>query len=318
MTPSTTAAPIAANTDNTGHTDNIATVAQLRAGGLSERAIATRCRPGGPWRRLLPGVVLLAATEPTRRQLLRAASCHYGREGVLTGVDALMAHGLDLPRPRRIHVLVPSYRRTLPPEFVLLERTRRPPDPVSVHGLPFAPPARAALDAARRTDDPDLLHDLLTLPVLEGLCDLDQLRAELDAGNQRGSSAVRSELRRLAQNRDSYVHGMARRLLLRSPLPPPRWNTTVCDLRGRPIGFVDAWWDELGLGWQLIRPAAEESHGRLGHLALTAAGVVVLRTSVERLRDAPGDVVRELASAFRTASQRPRPQVQCEVPGVAA
>ncbi|WP_210770621.1 hypothetical protein [Qaidamihabitans albus] len=284
---------------------------------MSDRAIATRCRPGGPWRRLLPGVVMLAPGEPTRRQLLRAATSHYGSEGVLTGIDALVAHGLDLPSPRTVHVLVPAYRRILPPDFVLLERTARPPEPTLIRGLPFAPAARAALDAARRENDPDRLRDLLTLPVYYGLCSLDQLRAELEAGNQRGSAAVRAELRRLATNSDTYVHGAARQLVLRSPLPPPRWGATVCDLRGRSIGAVDAWWDELGMGWQFGTPAEGET-GRLTHLALTAAGVVLLRTSPQRLRSDGENVIRELARAFRTAALRPRPPVQCDVPGVAA
>lgn len=297
--------------------DNILTNTQLRAAGFSERAVATRCRPGGPWRRLLPGVVLLAGTEPTRRQLLRAIALHYGGEGVLTGIDALTAHGLDLRPSRTVHVLVPSFRRRLPPDSVLLERTTRPPEPVLIHGLPFAPPERAVIDAARREADPDRLRDLLTLPLYEGLCSLARLRTELDAGNQRGSSAVRAELRTLATRRGAYVIGAARRLVLRSPLPPPRWNTTVCDLRGRPIGPVDGWWDDVGFGWQLVRPD-DERHGQLGHLALTAAGVVLVRTDTERLRSDADNVMRELASAFHTAALRPRPRVQCDVHGAAA
>jgi hypothetical protein len=34
------------------------------------------------------------------------------------------------------------------------------------------------------------------------------------------------------------------------PPPPPVWNVRVCDRRGRPIGMVNAWWDEVALGWR--------------------------------------------------------------------
>ncbi|WP_091810784.1 type IV toxin-antitoxin system AbiEi family antitoxin domain-containing protein [Prauserella marina] len=294
--------------------DNIISVTELRAGGLSERAITARCRPEGPWRRLLPGIVLTAPGEPTRRQMERAATAYLRGDGVISGVDALVAHGLDLPRPPTVHVLVPARRRVLPPEFLLLERTSRPPDPVWIDGLPYAPPERAALDAARREHDPDLLRDLLTLPVYYGLCTLDQLGDELDAGNQRGSSAVRAELRNIGEQADTGVHGMARQTLTEAPLPPPRWNITVCDRLGKPIGQVDAWWDEVGMGWQLS-PADEKPDTRL---ALTAAGVIVVRTSAHRLRTERRTVILELTSAFSRATIRPRPHVRCEIAETAA
>lgn len=291
--------------------DNVAAVSELRAWGLPKTTIAKRCRPGGPWRRLAPGVVLLHDGEPTRRQLLRGAVTYLRPDGVVTGVDALNAYGLELISPRRVHVLVPTHRRVQPPPFVLLERTSRPPDPVFVGGVPLAPPTRATLDAARRQHHPDVLRALLTLSIYHGLCTLDQLRAELDAGNQRGSAPVRKQLELLNRTRDTYMHGVARQLLTRSPLPPPRWNTTICDLRGRPLGTVDAWWDEIAMGWQFSSPLdADGTH--LAHLSLVAAGVVLVRSSPEAVR-ADGDaVLRELARAFRTAACRTRPRVRCE------
>lgn len=313
MTSTTSTAHAA--TDTTDDTDNIVAVSALRARGILDTTITKRCRPGGPWRRLAPGVVMLASGEPTRRQLLRATASYLGKECVLTGQDALCAYGLDLPKPRTVHALVPVRRRMLPPEFVLLERTARPPDPVLVRGLPFAPPERAALDAARRQHEPERMRELLTLPVYYGLCTLEQLRAELDAGNQRGSAAVRRQLRLVAQERDTYVHGLARRLIKRSPLPPPRWGATVCDRAGRPIGTVDAWWDEIGMGWQFRKPVTTQGQTRPSHVPLAAAGVVVVRTSPESLRTGREAVIRELVSAFRTAATRVRPAVRCALHG---
>ncbi|GAA1229501.1 hypothetical protein GCM10009676_10110 [Prauserella halophila] len=287
--------------------DHVLTTAELRAQGVSEGTIARRCRPGGPWRRLLPGVVLLGTGEPTRRQLVRALARYVGRDAVVTGGDALGAHGLTLPRTPAVHILVPKARRMLSPTFALVERTTRPPDPVVVDDIPFAPATRAALDAARREPDPGRLRDLLSLPIYYGLTTGTELRAELDAGSQRGSAAVRSELRSLEHDRDTYVHGWARAVLRDGPLPPPRWDVTVCDRRGKPIGTVDAWWDEVGLGWQFHPPG----RAPLGHLALTAAGVTIVRTDPERLTTDRHGVLAELASAFRTAATRRQPAVRC-------
>ncbi|EHR49355.1 hypothetical protein SacmaDRAFT_1066 [Saccharomonospora marina XMU15] len=298
--------------------NNIVSVSTLRARGVLDQTIARRCRPGGPWRRLAPGVVMLASGEPTRTQLLHAAATYLGKECVLTGHDALCAQGLDLPKPRTVHALVPNWRRLSPPEFLLLERTARRPDPVFVHGLPFAPPERAALDAARRQHEPERLRELLTLPIYYGMCTPEQLRAELDAGNQRGTAAVRQQLRFIAQTRDNYVHGLARQLLNRSPLPPPRWEATVYDRAGRSIGAVDAWWDEIGMGWQFRKPTDGSEREQAGRLSLTAAGVVVVRSSPESLRTNGNAVLRELVSAFRAAATRVRPAVRCAVPGQAA
>ncbi|WP_232376553.1 hypothetical protein [Amycolatopsis aidingensis] len=292
----------------TGATDGVVTKAQLHAAGISDRVIATRCRPGGQWRRLTSSVVLLGTGSPTRLQLLRAAIGQFGADAVLTGCDALDAHGVELPPPRLVHVLVPRYRRRSAPEWFLLERTARPPDPVWIDGLPFAPPERAVLDAARREGDPERLGKLLALPLRQGLCSAEQLHAELDRGSQRGTAAVRLALRELGPMREAARYAPARRLVAELPMPAPSWGVTVCDLRGRPIGTADAWWDEVGMAWQLGPP--RDGTGRLHHLALTAAGVVLVRTTADQLHAEPGEVRKQLVRAFRNAARRPRPAVQ--------
>ena len=168
--------------------------AELLAAGVTRHAVSLRCRPSGPWQRMLPGVVLMSAGPPSRAQLLRAAVAYAGPYGVITGADALRAQGILVPYPDEVLLLVPATRRLAGRSYLTVERTTRPPDPVWRVGLPVAPVVRAAVDAARHERDPVRLRTLLLAPVTAGACTIAQLRAELAAGNQRGSAAPRAAL----------------------------------------------------------------------------------------------------------------------------
>jgi hypothetical protein len=292
-------------------TDGVTTSTRLRDAGVSPHAIASRCRAGGPWRRLLPGVILLDDGSPTRRQQLHAAAFYGGEGSVVTGVDALRAHGIRLTPPHQVHTLVPLHRRIHSQDFARLERTSRLPEPSMHGGIAFAPPARATIDIARHETVPERLRRLLALPVYYGLCTSEQLRAELDAGNQRGTASVREMLRNLGGSMgETYLQGVARELLEAVPLPPPVWNVTVCDVQGRPIGVVDAWWDEVALGWQFGAGGQQNRGPKMNHLALTAAGVVLVRTPPDHLREQVRRIAQELTSAFADAARRRRPKVR--------
>ncbi|GLY71040.1 hypothetical protein Atai01_76590 [Amycolatopsis taiwanensis] len=290
-------------------TDGVTTSARLRREGASASTIAARCRLGGPWRRLLPGIILLSQGEPTRRQQIRAAVLHTAPDSVVSGLDALRAHGLPIAHSREVRMLVPHTRRILSREFVAVERTSRVPHSVRHDGIPFAPPARAAIDAARQETDPATVGRILSLTIYHGLCTQNDLQTELEAGNQRGTAGVRKILRRLGSMSDTYLHGVARRFLEHVPLPPPTWNMTICDRHARPIGVVAAWWDEVGLGWQFGTRNNGNPAPKMNDLALTAAGVVLVRTSREQLCTNDAGIARELTSAFASAARRRRPNV---------
>ncbi|MCE6993225.1 hypothetical protein LZG04_00125 [Saccharothrix sp. S26] len=173
--------------------------ADLRAAGVPAYAIDLKCRPGGPWQRILPGVVLLGAGPPTRAERLRAALAYAGPDAVVTGIDALNAQGLDaLPPPPRIHLLQPATTRRSCADQVLLERTTRPPTVVHHQGLRLAEPTRATLDAARHEPDPLRQHHLLATAVRSGLCTIPTLTRELNAGSKRGTATPRTTLQLLA------------------------------------------------------------------------------------------------------------------------
>ncbi|WNV82574.1 hypothetical protein [Umezawaea sp. Da 62-37] len=178
--------------------DGVTSTADLVKSGVSRYTIDTRCRPGGPWLRLLPGVILLTPGLPTRRQRVRAAALYTGPDSLITGVDALHSHGLHpLPLPSRVHVLQRPNQRLNSHDFLLLERTARRPPATTKDDLRLATPARATLDAARREQHPLRLHQLLAAVLRAELTTAAELLEELDAGSKRGASAPRTALRML-------------------------------------------------------------------------------------------------------------------------
>ncbi|MFI9387574.1 hypothetical protein [Kutzneria sp. NPDC052558] len=317
MTPISPAA-LAALAD--GAPDGVVRAAELRAGGVPGPEIAARCRPGGPWQRLLPGVLLLSGAEPSRRQRLRAALVYAGEEAAITGLDAAgLDHDLGVRAVGDVHVLVPAAKRPTAFGYLVVERTTRMPTPTERDGLRYAPVPRAVLDAARRECDAIRLRALLSGPVRHGLCGVAELRAELDAGNQNGSAAPRAALRAVSDGVVSLTEGLARKVARGALLPPPRWNVPIRDVTGALLGVVDAWWDEVALGWE-----AGGQHFRLGphppgrDARLSAAGVIMLRTVPEVLRRDPDGVRRDLVDAFRRAANRVRPPVHAladQLPG---
>ncbi|HET9138020.1 hypothetical protein [Actinophytocola sp.] len=178
--------------------DGVIRGAELRAAGVSSYAVSMRCRPSGPWRRLLPGVVLMGTGPPNPRQRLRAAVAYAGPGAVLSGAEALRCHGIEVPAGGDLLILLPARRRTASRDYLTVERTTRPPEPVWCDALPLAPVARAAVDAARRERDRGRLHALLSAPLRAGVCTVAELHAELAAGSRWGSAAPRAVLAELA------------------------------------------------------------------------------------------------------------------------
>ena len=278
--------------------DKVTTIAELRAHGATNHAITSRCRPSGPWQRVLPGVVLMSATRPTRRQRLRAAIAYAGPGSVISGIDAMRAHGIDVPLSPDVLVLAPAERRLASRSYLTVERTTRPPDPTIRAGLPYAPLVRAALDVARRAGDREQLRELLISVI--GQCTVTELRAELDAGSQRGSAAVRAlltpDLTGTAEVVPEEVT-LARRVLRGAALPSPQWQQPVHDPTGMLLGIPDAWWPEVQLAWDVC-PHTRHHDPRVW----SAAGVALHRTDPQRLSTAPVAVTDELVAAFAAAA----------------
>jgi hypothetical protein len=282
--------------------------------GLTRSTIAHRCRPGGPWRRLAPGIVKLDNGPVTRADRRRAALLHAGADAVLTGLDALELHGMRrMPAPAGpVHVLIPEERRRGGAGLALVERTERVPSAVPGR-WPLAPIARAALDAARRLAARDEVRALLAEVVQRGRCTPAALNAELADGSGRGTRLPREVLHEISDGVRSVAEADAREVAQRSGLPAPLWNAKLYDRYGRFVAMPDAWFDDVGMAWEIdsrefhLSPADHERTLER-HAAMTAEGIVVLHTLPKMLRHRAA-ATEELRRTHAIAAQRPRPRV---------
>ncbi|GAB3708586.1 hypothetical protein GCM10027598_13140 [Amycolatopsis oliviviridis] len=283
---------------------------------MSSRTIYTRCLPGGPWQRLLPGIILLHNNEPTAGQLVTAGLLHGGADAVLTGTEACLRHGLrraSMPPDTGLHLLIPHDRKIRSTGFVTMERTIRLPSPVVRDGVPLAPLIRATTDAVRRLGDAEQVEAILIESVQNGGCHPKSLLHELDHGSLRGTAVPRRLLTGWVDLR-SMAESRAKMLGQRLPAPPSHWNAAIYDRQGRYIGRPDALWVDVGLVWEID---SFEFHFRKADYARTvdrntryaAAGLVVVQTLPSRLRDDPDGVLADLTAAHRMAASRPRPDI---------
>lgn len=282
--------------------------------GLSESTVYRRCRDGGPWQRLAPGIVLLCTGEPTEDQLVTAALLHGGPRAVLTGLAACMRQGVRRgpSAGRKLQLLVPDDRQVRHTWFVRVDRTRNMPAAVRRGGVPLAPLPRALADGSRTLRDEREIAELFSDAVQRGLCTVAEIADELDANGQHGSATPRRVLRAVRDGIRSAAELDAQKLWARSGLPEPRWNVAVHDGSGRFLGVADAWWDDVALAWEInsiawhLRPA-DYAREQARSARFAAAGVGVLPTVARRLRDDGPEVLRELKAAHRAAAGRPRP-----------
>src|SRR3546814_17724062 len=70
-----------------------------------------RSRAGGPWQRILPGVILLRNGQPTPRQRSIAALMLSGDESLLTGRSAMSEYGYRT-HAGDVQVLIPIDRKS--------------------------------------------------------------------------------------------------------------------------------------------------------------------------------------------------------------
>ncbi len=285
---------------------------------MASKVIYRRCLPGGPWRRLLPGVILLHNNDPTPDQLAHAALLYAGPSSQVTGEEACRRYGLRLPPSGepRIHVLIPHQRKRVSCGFVLIERTKRLAAPWLRAGVPLAPIARAATDFVRRTQAVNLVEQVLIEAVQRGRCPPGVLLEELNHGTQRGTAIARRLLVEWSDIR-SVAEAEARRLAKLLPTPPTHQNQALHDHAGCYAGRPDFWWDDVGLAWEIDSVdfhfhSADYARTLRRNTRYAALGIAVVQTLPSRLRTEPKEVLNELNAAYRAALSRPRPPVRLQ------
>lgn len=288
---------------------------------LDNRTIYRRCLPGGPWRKLLPGVILLQNANPVREQQIAGALLYGGPEALITGLEACRRHGLRaarLPPDDGIHVLIPAGSKHLSSGFVTVERTFRMPEAIIRGGVPLAPLVRATTDAARRMCREDPVAKLIIEAIQFGHCNPSALSKELEVGTTRGTAIPRRILRQAVDLR-SVAELHAKKISSQLSKPPTHWNCVVRGPRGEYIGRPDGWCDEVAMAWEID---SLEHHFRPDDYARTLRrnsryaefGITFVQTIPSRLETDPDGVLAELRAAYAAAAARPRPAVHIEVP----
>src|SRR6266567_833086 len=300
-----------------GQQNDLITRPQALAAGLTDGALRRKLLSGGPWRVILPGVYLAHNGDLTVGQRAVAAVLYAGRGCVITGPAALRRLGVRGPLYAQVDVLIPATTRRLSTSFVQVYRTTRMPErPWNLEGLRWAPPARAVADAARGNMALRDVRALVADAVQSRKCTVQQLAAELAAGPNQRSAALRAALDEVADGVASVAEADLRALIKKSGLPEPMYNPDL--LAGEVfLARPDAWWPDAGVAcevdsreWHLSPDGWERTQAR--HARMSAHGILVLHYAPRRIRSDGAGVVSELRATLAAGRQRPPLPIRAE------
>ncbi|MFG2295350.1 hypothetical protein [Streptomyces sp. NPDC048603] len=301
---------------------NLATHRQLREAGIAPSTIRNRCRPGGPWQRLLPRVHLLQTGPPDHRQRALAAVLYAagpttsdplsGATAALTGGAALALLGVREAPSAPYDVLIRAPRRLRPAADTRPWPTTRWPVTLSVTGIPCARPLRAAADFAARTDSPDLVRSVLAHVVQSGWCHPADLHAELRAARLLNRPAAREAAAELLAGTRSPAEAQARETLAATDLPTPLWNARLYTPDGHFLATPDAYWPDHGVALEIdsveYHFTRDAWHATLHRrLRLESHGILVVSTTPSLLRTTPTTVISALRTLLTLTTSRPAP-----------
>jgi hypothetical protein len=303
--------------------DRVATHAELVSLGMPASTITYRIRRGGPWARLLPGVIAAHSGVPTPHQRVVGAVKYAGEGAVVTGLTALRHYGFrSVPWAANVHVLTPHHRKRQSRDYVTVERTTRMPAAMVVRGIACAPVARAVLDGCRRLQDVDLVRALVAEAVQSQKCPLPELMDELLACSRPGSGLPRAVVREVSAGIRSVAEAKAKEQLQRAGVPQPEWNVTIEDSWGRWIADPDGYWESLGVAleidsmtWHLSPDQYKRTQRR--QRRMTSHGILVIPTAPGDIIEDPAEFVRQVQDTLRSAARRPIPEVRVRRPEAA-
>jgi len=283
---------------------------QAQAAGMTSHALRHRLRPGGPWRRLLPGVYLATTGTPTIIQQEMAAMLYAGSGSVITGPAALRYHHIRSEPSELTDILVPAVRQRRDVAFVRLHRTKRMPVRIGELGpLRYALPARAVADAVRNLISLRDVRAVVADAVQRGSCLTQDLHTELEAGSSARSGLFREALTDVADGIRSTSEGDLKDLLKKSGLPEPLFNPSLF-ASDEFVAKPDAWWPELGVALEVdshewhMSPEDHASTLARGR-RMAAHHIVVLRVTPKQIRFQPSEVTADIRRALESARGRP-------------
>ncbi|MFI0234307.1 hypothetical protein [Streptomyces sp. NPDC017086] len=314
----------------------VLTTAQLRAHGVPAAEQTARCGPDGPWRELLPHVVLLHPGPPTGEERLHGALLYAARatepggvpaqptaagtprtpypEAVLTGLAALALHGFStapaLSGLDHVDVLVPRTRRLRCAGYVRVRRTGDLPEPRLVTGLPVAPVPRALADAVAEHTDAETVRRLLAEAVRGGHCEPAAVVRELTRARLLHRPHVVDAVEALLAEGRSLAEDRLYRMVREHGLPDPVWNVGLRLPGGPHLGGLDAYWPDQAVAVELDTGAARPDDGapwsryaaRREHLE--RLGITVVHVDPRKLRDCPEQQAAVVRTALMAAGDR--------------
>ncbi|MEU6392720.1 hypothetical protein [Streptomyces sp. NPDC046939] len=277
----------------------VMSAAQLKAHGVTAAAVHGQCRPGGPWQRVLPGVILLHPGPATGEERLQAVLLYAGRpqedraqprrtggvpaqpltgdvhpapavpyaEAMVTGLAALSLHGFVSAPPLlsldHVDVLVPRTRRLRSTDFARLVRTTAMPTPVQRDGVPVAPVPRALADAIAQLSDASAVRRLLTEAVRAGHCEPAAVVRELTQARLLTRPHVVDAVDSLLAEGRAIAEDRLYRMVVEYGLPDPLWNVDLRLPGGPHLGGVDAYWPEHAVAVELDTRAPRQDEDAL-------------------------------------------------------
>ncbi|MGW0630995.1 hypothetical protein [Streptomyces sp. NPDC002758] len=306
----------------------VLTTGQLRSRGVSTAELNEQCRPGGPWRQILPQVILLHPGPPTSEERLHAALLYAAREpapgvpaqprgegkhrptypeAMITGLAALTLHGFasapSLLTLDRVDVLVPRLRRLRSTNTVHIIRTPAMPTPRQVMGLPLAPVPRALADAVAQLSDATAVLRLLTEAVRGGHCEPAAVVRELTQAKLLSRPHVVDAVDSLVAEGRSRAEDHLYRMVREHGLPDPVWNVDLRLPGGPHLGGLDAYWPDQAVAVELDTRAPRQDEDALWseyarkREHLERLGITVVYMTPKKLRHA----MEQQAAVIRTA-----------------
>jgi hypothetical protein len=286
------------------------TFSQILAAG-HRTALRSRMA-SGEWVEEQPRVIRPAVLVPTFAARITAVRLAVNAHGAaapwcFSHRTAAHLHGLRVPEPDDLELLLPSSKKRLELHDTAIHRSDRPlrvmwrqHDPV-----PFVPLTVVQCAAVLPRDD---LLTVVERAVRSERTDLDRLRGACARGLQ-GSRALKDVIAELsAEGIDRWMRRLVR-LVVPAGLPRPRLEVPVYD--GRRIrAYLDGYWDDVSLAvevddWETHGARdAQERDRRRDRWLLARYGIVTMRVTPREIRDRPEAVVADLIRAYRQQRRR--------------